>query len=60
MRRIETWETPFIIDVPWGCAGLEASRTKDLLLLSSEPLEEDLDIVGEVNVSLSLGESKKI
>jgi hypothetical protein len=46
--------------VPWGCAGLEASRTKDLLLLSSEPLEEDLDIVGEVNVSLSLGESKKI
>jgi len=45
--------------VPWGCAGLEASRTKDLLLLSSEPLE-DLDIVGEVNVSLSLDESKKI
>lgn len=47
--------------MPWGCAdpGLEASRTKDLLLLSSEPLEEDLDIVGEVTVSLSLGKSQQ-
>ena len=32
--------------------GLEASRTEDLLILSSDPLEEDLDVVGEVKVSL--------
>lgn len=41
-------------DGPQEQRGLEASRTKDLLLLSSEPLEEDLDIVGEVSVSLSV------
>ncbi|CAK9096032.1 unnamed protein product [Durusdinium trenchii] len=34
--------------------GLESSRTKDLLLASSQALEKDVDLAGEVQVSLSL------
>ena len=37
--------------------GLETSRTKDLLLLTSDPLES-MEIVGEVRVSLSFGLQK--
>lgn len=38
--------------------GLETSRTKDLLLLTSDPLKS-MEIVGEVRVSLSFGPLKK-
>ena len=37
--------------------GLEAFRTEDLLILSSDHLEEDVNLVGEVEVSPWLGSS---
>ena len=54
MLRQGSW--PPTTTQPLCQLGLESSR-EDLLVLSSEPLESDMDVVGRVQITLRLGQT---